>query len=41
MRGEPLADCMRTASCASALSVTRPGAADSVPTREEVDRSLT
>ncbi len=40
MRGEPLADCMRTASCASALSVTRPGAADSVPTREEVDRCL-
>lgn len=36
----PLAECMRRASRASAISVTRPGAASSIPTRSEVERSL-
>lgn len=36
MAGEPLADCMRRASKASSISVTRPGAADSIPRQCEV-----
>ena len=41
MEGRPLAECLRRASLASAISVTRPGAASSIPTREEVDDRLT
>ena len=37
MSGMPLEDCMRRASRASAISVTRPGAADSIPRLEEVE----
>ena len=37
MEGLPLAECMRRASMASAISVTRPGAAPSIPTRDEVE----
>ena len=40
MEGEALADCMRRASKASSISVTRHGAADSIPARAEVDASL-
>ena len=36
----PLQECMRRASMASALGVTRPGAAGSIPTREEVEAAL-
>ena len=36
MKGEPLKVCMQEATKASAISVTRPGAADSIPTRGEV-----
>jgi len=36
MAGEPLATCMRRASKASSISVTRHGAADSIPARDEV-----
>lgn len=36
----PLQECMRRASMASALSVTRPGAAGSIPTRDEVETAL-
>lgn len=36
----PLADCMRRASMASALSVQRPGAAASIPCRAEVEEAL-
>ena len=37
MAGMPLRECMRRASRASAISVTRPGAADSIPRLEEVE----
>lgn len=40
MEGLPLAECMRRASMASAISVTRPGAAPSIPTRDEVEAAL-
>ncbi len=36
MAGLPLKDCMEQASRASAISVTRPGAADSIPWRKEI-----
>ena len=36
----PLRDCMRRASMASAISVTRKGAATSIPTKEEVEEKL-
>ena len=36
MKGEPLKACMEEATKASAISVTRPGAADSIPTRGEM-----
>ncbi len=36
----PLAECLRRASMASSISVTRPGAASSIPTKEEVDLQL-
>ena len=38
--GEPLQDCMKKAAMAAAISVTRPGAASSVPLREEVEQAL-
>ena len=37
MAGQPLKQCMEQASRASAISVTRPGAADSIPWRKEID----
>ena len=37
MEGRPLRECMRRASRASAIAVTRPGAAESVPFRAEVE----
>lgn len=37
MAGLPLQDCMRRASRAAAISVTRPGAADSIPALDEVE----
>lgn len=40
MEGLPLAECLRRASLASSISVTRPGAASSIPTKEEVDDAL-
>ena len=40
MEGRPLQECMRRASKASSIGVTRPGAAPSIPTREEVDAAL-
>lgn len=40
MQGFPLQECLRRASFASAISVTRPGAASSIPTKEEVDAGL-
>ena len=36
MKGEPLRTCMEEATKASAISVTRPGAADSIPWRKEI-----
>ena len=36
----PLVECLRRASLASSISVTRPGAASSIPTKEEVDNAL-
>ena len=36
MAGKPLEICMKEATKASAISVTRPGAADSIPWREEI-----
>lgn len=41
LEGRPLAACMRRAGMASALSVTRPGAAPSIPVRDEVEEALT
>ena len=38
--GRPLAECMRRASMASAISVTRMGAAVSIPKKEEVESKL-
>ena len=38
--GRPLAECMRRASMASSIGVTRPGAANSIPTRDEVEERL-
>ncbi|MCS7042361.1 MAG: ribokinase [Bryobacteraceae bacterium] len=38
--GTPLPEALRFANAASALSVTRPGAQTSIPSREEVDRFL-
>lgn len=38
--GKPLPECMRRASMAAAISVTRPGAAPSIPAAEEVARAL-
>ena len=40
MENLPLAECLRRASMASSISVTRPGAASSIPTKEEVDLQL-
>ena len=40
MAGLPLAECLRRASLASSISVTRPGAASSIPTKEEVDAAM-
>ena len=40
LEGMPLQECMRRASMASALGVTRPGAAGSIPTRDEVEDAL-
>ena len=40
MEGRPLPDCMRRASLASSIAVTRPGAAGSIPTKEEVEQAL-
>ena len=38
--GQPLAECMRRASMASAISVTRMGAAVSIPGKDEVEQRL-
>ena len=40
MEGRTLQDCMRRASMASAISVTRAGAAPSIPEKEEVEKAL-
>jgi ribokinase len=40
MEGLPLGTCMARASMAAAISVTRPGAAPSIPTRDEVEAAL-
>jgi ribokinase len=40
MEGLPLPACMRRASMASSIGVTRPGAAPSIPSRAEVDAAL-
>lgn len=40
LRGHSPAQCLRRASCASAIAVTRSGAADSIPTADEVERQL-
>lgn len=40
MEGLPLSECMRRASMASAIGVTRPGAAPSIPARAEVEAAL-
>ena len=40
LEGRPLADCMRRASMASAIAVTRLGAARSIPTKQEVEEAL-
>ena len=40
LEDKPLQECMRRASMASALGVTRPGAAGSIPTRDEVKDAL-
>ena len=38
--GKSLAECMKQAACASAIAVTRPGAAESIPDKDEVTRML-
>jgi len=38
--GQPMADAIRFASATAAISVTRPGATDSMPKRDEVERLL-
>ena len=40
VEGLPLGECMRRAGMASAISVTRPGAAPSIPGRREVEEAL-
>lgn len=40
LRGQDPAQCLERASCASAIAVTRSGAADSIPAAEEVERWL-
>ena len=40
MKGDPLKTCMEEATKASAISVTRPGAADSIPWRKEIEGYL-
>ena len=40
VEGRGLRDCMRRATMAAAISVTRPGAALSIPRREEVEQAL-
>ena len=40
MRGDALEACMKTAAMAAAISVTRPGAASSVPMRAEVELAM-
>ena len=40
LQGRPLQECMKRASMAAALGVTRPGAADSIPTQAEVEEAL-
>lgn len=40
LRHLPLPECLRLATLASALCVQRPGAADSIPSKEEVDAAL-
>ena len=40
LENKPLPECMRRASMASALGVTRPGAAGSIPTKAEVEDAL-
>ena len=39
--GKPLRECMAQASLAAAVSVTRPGAADSIPRAEELEKGET
>ncbi len=38
--GMPIAECLRRAATAAALGVQRPGAAESIPTLDEVERAL-
>jgi len=40
LNGQSTSDCLQFASAASALCVQRPGASDSIPTRQEVDHAL-
>lgn len=40
LEGKALSECMRRASMASSLGVTRPGAAGSIPTRDEMEDAL-
>ena len=40
MEGRTLQNCMRRASMASSIAVTKPGAAASIPTKEEVEKEL-
>ena len=40
LEGKALSECMRRASMAAALGVTRPGAAGSIPSRDEVEAAL-
>lgn len=40
LQGRPLQECMKRASMAAALGVTRPGAAASIPTQAEVEDAL-